>query len=412
MLKKIAYFAVLTSLIIAGSFSIDLGFANLSIFRILIIILAIALTITSFKSDRDVIILNNNKNRLSIEIMIIWLGYALLTIFWVKDYSIWFKEVYFLGIGIICIIIFCNVFKNSDDILICFRIIAIMIIIHNIIGWSEVITGNYLFLNSNLIYYAKVKYPVSMFGNTNDFATFLMMSVFFLYICIMNSKYLVFKSICAVTLLSSVALLIFTNSRANWVGLILGFTAFAILMMKNKKMRLLAFLIALVICMVIIFNIDLLSNYINLAIKKTDLNTSNNSVLIRINLLKNGAAFLTKTYWLGTGAGNSVYWMEHYSIYNTLGIASMHNWWMEILTNYGIFIFLLYIIFYFNLIKTFYKRYLASNNKIDRTLSLGIICCLIGYLLGGISSSSNIDTEWLWVFWAIAIAYQGIGDTI
>lgn len=43
---------------------------------------------------------------------------------------------------------------------------------------------------------------------------------------------------------------------------------------------------------------------------------------------------------------------------------------------------------------------------VRRTQSLWIAVCMVGFVMGGVSSSSNISTEWLWSFWAIAIAYQ------
>jgi len=412
MVKKITYFSVAASLISASVLSINLGFMQLSVFRIIIIALTLLLILKSFNSSDSGILINNTRNRLSIEVMIIWLLYAILSAIWVKDYSLWIKDVYFLTLGVICIIIFSNTFKTSNDILICFRIIAIMIIVHNLFGWYEIFTGNYLFFNNNQEFYARLKYPVSMFGNTNDFATFLMISIFILYICIANSKYILIKAIYLTTLFSSSLLLFLTNSRANIIGLILAFAAFIMLLLKNNRMRIIIFLLVLLLCFIVIINLDFIIDTVNTAFEKLDLNTDDNSVSIRVNLIKNGAYFLTKTFWMGTGAGNTEFWMSNYGIFNTSGITNMHNWWMEILSEYGVIIFSLYLVFYIGLFKSLYNRYKFSANKTDITISLGILCCLAGYIIGGVSSSSNMDSEWLWTFWAIVIAYQGCNYNI
>ena len=78
-------------------------------------------------------------------------------------------------------------------------------------------TGNYLFLSvERATRYARNKYPVSMFGNTNDFATFMLFSVFITYICAMNTKRLIAKLLYLITMLSSVSLLIISGSRAKY----------------------------------------------------------------------------------------------------------------------------------------------------------------------------------------------------
>jgi len=33
---------------------------------------------------------------------------------------------------------------------------------------------------------------------------------------------------------------------------------------------------------------------------------------------------------------------------------------------------------------------------------------MVGFVIGSVSSSSNINNEWLWVYWGIAVAYQGM----
>jgi teichuronic acid biosynthesis protein TuaE len=100
--------------------------------------------------------------------------------------------------------------------------------------------------------------------------------------------------------------------------------------------------------------------------------------------------------------------MLNRSIYDTQGIVNMHNWWMEILVGYGIIVFIMYIIFFCKLLIHLIKKYKLSRNRIDYSVSLGMIFSMTGFIIGSTSSSSNLNSEWLWVFWAIVIAYQGI----
>ncbi len=91
----------------------------------------------------------------------------------------------------------------------------------------------------------------------------------------------------------------------------------------------------------------------------------------------------------------------------------MHNWWVEILVAYGgALIFVLYVIFYVNLWLSMYRTYRDSSCSKDRSISIGIMCCMAGYVIGSVSASSNISVEWLWSFWGgLCIVYQGITST-
>ena len=55
----------------------------------------------------------------------------------------------------------------------------------------------------------------------------------------------------------------------------------------------------------------------------------------------------------------------------------------------------------------FLRKYKFSKDKVDRFMSLGIMCFMVGFVIGSMSSSSNIGSQWLWVFWGVAVAYQG-----
>jgi len=413
MMKKMAYLSVLTSLISASVISLDLGVFQLSIFRVIIILMVFAMIVRMLKTNEKVSLKENSENRYSISVMLIWLVYSVMTLGWVKDYGGWFKAVYFIALGFMCIIIFSKIFKKSDDILTCFRILSVMIIIHNIIGWYEISTGNYMFMTAERsLKFARYNNPVSIFYNTNDFATFLFMSIFITYVCAVNSKKVIGKCVFIGTMISSTYLLIMTGSRANILGIILAFIVFVYLSMRNKRGRrtILIILISLfgfiLLMPIALNNLFLLINQ-NLYFR---FSADVSSDVARINLIKNGFTFLINTFGFGTGAGNIEYWMDNYGTYNTFGLTNMHNWWMEILTGYGIIVFLLYITFYIKLFQSLYRKYKISKDKIDTSISLCIMCCLAGFTIGATSSSSNISSEWLWVFFGISIVYQGISS--
>ncbi len=69
-----------------------------------------------------------------------------------------------------------------------------------------------------------------------------------------------------------------------------------------------------------------------------------------------------KTFGFGVGIGNVEYWMENFRVYETFGILNVHNWWVEILVNFGIFIFVRYVLFYSSLVRSIYRIYRFKVN--------------------------------------------------
>jgi len=411
MRKYIVFLAVISSLINASVVSINVGMFQLSLFRALIIFITMIMIIDMLFTNKG-ISLGKKQNSYSIKFMLTWFLYAFFTLGWIKDYNSWVKALYFLGLGFLCGVIFNKYLRNKFDILTAFRLMVVMIIFHNIMGWYEIITGNYLFLSLEKVsQYARNNYPVSTFGNTNDFATFLLFSVFITYICAMNTRWIIIKLIYIATIISSASLLIMSGSRANMLGLILAAAFFVFFSIQNKRTRCTLLIILLSLFIILLFNPELITNSFYIINEKLYFRFSESrSDMIRLNLIKNGFIFLIETFGFGTGAGNIEYWMTNYGVYDTGKIENIHNWWMEILVGYGLVIFIMYIIFYVKLFSSAYKKFKRSKDKVDISISLGIMCCMIGYVIGSISSSSNIKSEWLWVFWGIAIAYQGMSE--
>jgi teichuronic acid biosynthesis protein TuaE len=413
MIKKLAYLSILASLIGANVISIDFNVFQLSLFRMSIFFITVAIIIQKLFNGGSIKLLRNRKNGYSIKFMLIWLVYSIITLAWVQNYGDWFRTVYFICIGVICVIIYDKYFTSDEDILNAFRALSIMSIIHNCFGWYEIITGNYLFLSSDrIIKYTRYHYPVSMFNNTNNFALFMLFSVFISYVCMVNAKGKIMKFIYIITIISSVCLILSTNSRANLLGLIIGLIVFVFLSITQKKWRypiliLLSILLIVTIILPGVFNniLYVVNKYLTI-----DLSADKGSDFVRLNLIKNGFIFLYRTCGFGTGAGNIEHWMSNYGVYYTSDVLNIHNWWMEILVNFGVFIFALYLIFYIKLIIDMLHKYKINNNKMNKTLSISFISCMAAYIIGSISASSNISAEWLWVFWALAIAYQGINQ--
>lgn len=410
MMKRLVYFMIAVSIIGAGTLSVSLGSFQLSVYRAMLILLFATIMLADVICKKNSVKFSKD-NRYSLLFFAFWFVYALLSVAWVKDYSAWFKTVFFIGSGVVGLIVVSYYLRSKQDILHAFQAFVPMILFHNIVGWNEWATGRYLFLKgAQVLTYQRVRYPVSTFGNTNDFALFLMFSCFVLYVCFMNSKRKLLRFAYIAIMASSVALLFLTKSRACLLGLIIGAGLLIFISMKRKELSRVVFALLALLVLVSIIKQDWITNVVEkVATMLTfDFSQQSGSELVRINLIKNGFEFLFNTFGFGTGAGNVEYWMENYAVHNVATVYNIHNWWMEVLVGFGLIVFVGYFIFYVNLMHSMWKRFKKSQDRIDAVLSAGILSIMVAYIIGGISSSSNMNAEWLWVFWAIAIAYQGV----
>lgn len=411
-MKILVYFMIAASLIGAGNFSLSVGSFQLSVYRSLLIVLFLTVILEDIKRKK-ISLHYGRSNHYSVVFITFWLIYALLSVTWVKDYSAWFKAVFFVGSGFMVMIVLLYYFRTKEDLLHAFWAFLPFIIFHNIVGWYEWITGRYLFLQgARVLTYQRVQYPVSTFGNTNDYGLFLLFSCFILFICLMNSrkKLLCFSYIAVI--LSSVVLVYLTKSRASLLGLLLG-AGFLLLVSVRKKEFGRVFLSALLMLLfACVIKPDLITNVVSKVdtMLTFDFSQQAGSEFVRINLIKNGLVFLMSTIGFGTGAGNIEYWMEHYAVYDVVTVYNIHNWWLEVLVSFGIFIFTGYLVFYVKLMLSMWTRFRHSNDKVNVTMAIGILSIMVAYIIASISSSSVMNSEWLWVFWGMVIAYQGISD--
>lgn len=411
-MKNIVYTTILASLIGTSVISVKVGDYRLSPFRFLIIILVGAL-LKELVTRKKPVTIGTIQEQPAILFLLIWLIYAIISGLWVRDYAAWLRAVNFIGLGFVAAVIMTRYLTTRYDILVAFRLMSGMILVHNLMGWFEVMTGHYFFLaQTNLLIYARKRHPVSSFGNTNDFAIFLLFSIFILSICLINSsKFILSKVFYVILLVSTLGLLYFTDSRASILGLLSGVLVLVYYLLKNRKHRWLyaGGFVGIIISLLIVLK-QRPNNFRGLT-KFVNFRPSEGVENIRITLLRNGFDFLKKTYGLGTGTGNVEYWMAHHAPFNTSGILNMHNWWMEILASYGIIIFILYLKCYYQVFKRTAAIYDQSTSRLDGSVCLGIVCMLGSFVLGSMGSSSLFSNEWLWIIGGIIISNQMISST-
>jgi len=340
------------------------------------------------------------------------LVYAALSLSWAISKEVAIRNVIFLFMGVSVIFFSTYYFRRKKDLQILYNLWLAVFGILILVGFWEHLTGQHLPV-SGYFHEMRIRYkfaPTGAFKNPNDYATFLALSIpfglgIFRY---GHKKYIRFYGLCSI--LGAFYLIVAVGSRANIIAVLFElFFIFVFLLNLGRKLKL---VITVGICIVILFMFlpgplqaffSQITGELNSIVSQTEQITS--SVGVRMNLVRNGLLFVYSTVGFGVGAGNSEYYMANFSQYNTAGVTDPHNWWLEILVNYGIFVFIGYVIFYMGIIRNLWKIYRIKQTREEKMICEALLVSLVGFFFASISSSSIMAFKPQWLLFAFALTY-------
>lgn len=415
-MKKLIYFLVFSVFLGTQIFALNIGF-KLSMYRILFLLVFSLCIVMFFNNDQRLRFYSGKLSSSYASFYLFWLFYSLISVAWSQSITGWLKANIFIGIGVFTILFIHLFMKEKKDILNLFKSLAAGVSLHVILGLFEILTGRYIWANDYFMtkyrpQYASVlnRYPISIYANHNDYATVLLMGSFIFIFMIRHTKKITIKSWYFIMLLSSIFLINQTESRANLLALYIGISVMGIVYFSSiiRKKWLISGTIGVIVLSLfgIIASSNLREKILSVIYMiKGNVVYDGSSNMTRMNLIKNGFYFLRETFGFGVGAGNIEHVMQSNPPYQIGTIIHMHNWWMEILTGYGIIIFALYLIVYFSMMRRAYTYYRHSRDSFIRKASLSIIGYLSAFVLSSISSATNIINEWQWIVFGVIIAF-------
>lgn len=276
------------------------------------------------------------------------------------------------------------------------RAIVDALFIQLLIGMYEITNHTYLFETGRVARRLYGNVAISMFHNSNDFATFTVTILPLAIYLLIKSKKLVFK----IYYLFIVAVDVFLSLRSESRGAILGMifmtaTLLFLFFRKSKRNKQIGVFSSLIGIVLIILS-STVRKMISIAVAAVLYDQSGVSNDIRTNLIKNGFYFLKETYGFGVGAGNLYQWLSDRAIYPIGQILFIHNWYLEIAVTFGIFMFVLYMIFYLKILISFLKGFNMENGF--WTAENALFVSIVAFSIVCISSSSNVYSEWVWMY--------------
>ena len=404
----------------SGIFGVSIWAYQVSRFQIfpyrLLILLVWVFFIISIIAKKGTLDLKSIKVKAFGLFLLIWFIYSLLSITWSIEKFAAIRSVTFLFLSFSVISFSVVFFDSVDDLYIVTIIWLVVLGVTLFIGISETIDG--YDLTGSRFYLPDISFsaiaPRAFFGNPNNFATFLTLSTplvlsFFFF----SRKYhrIVFLFI----FLASLYVMILTGSRLNYLALLLiivYFIAIAILSRRIKiefNILIIGSLLLLLVFRGRIFQ-EMGSLLYSFQSLMAEIAEPTRSIGIRINLIRNGFSFLLSTWGFGVGAGNFESWMQTRALYSTRNIINPHNWYLEVLANYGILIFVGYLVFYWSMLKKTYQILRTHwNNPKMRLIGVAVLGSLIGFLLASMSPSYVIAFRPQWLIFGLGLSYINIG---
>jgi teichuronic acid biosynthesis protein TuaE len=286
------------------------------------------------------------------------------------------------------------------------------------IGLWEITTGHHL-STSGLVhyvnpypwssYYERIRYfPTAVFYNTNDFAAFLSLCVPFLIVWIKYNQRLRDRVLGVGLLLASLFVLLHTESRSSYLAISLGLIFWVVVLLKTRGKIVVAVTAILMIVALLIAEPSQVTRLYNSVVGQFGgLGLANASVAVRWLLILNALRSVVITFGFGLGAGNVEIYLKNYARYNlyyTGGVTNLHNWWLEILADYGILIFIGIILFYLRIILNLYKVFRETEIKEQRMLAEALLPGLVGFSIAAVSTSSLFGVNQMWMYFGFALA--------
>ncbi|MCX6833657.1 MAG: O-antigen ligase family protein, partial [candidate division Zixibacteria bacterium] len=340
---------------------------------------------------------------------LIWLGYATLSLVWAGDRLAAMREIVFLFMGVSLILLVVFYFNDIKDLTRFFDLWILVLAAMICVGLWEYATGSHLIV-STLAHAERItRAPTAVFGNQNDYATYLVLSIPFLISFVRYSRQYHKRLLGVAMLIASIFLLVATLSRANYIAIAAGaaFWFFFLLRARGKIKT------SVVICLFVLLAfaaaqgtmVRTIGNQLQTVTAELSQHTELNSIQVRLNLARNCLGFLVDSGGFGVGAGNTEYHMENFQVYDTGGIVNAHNWWLEILTNYGLFIFAGYMLFYLGILISLLRVSRTLKDHREKMLCEALLVATVVFPIAAFSSSTIMAQQTPWLFFAFLLGF-------
>lgn len=246
---------------------------------------------------------------------------------------------------------------------------------------------------------------LSTFGNPNNYAAFLLLAAPFLVWSHASSRRRWARVFYAACMLSLPALLFLTASRVALLGLVaeLGTLWF---LSRRYRGRILVYVGLLGVAGLLAFRLVGVEPRMLMELSALIGGVGEGgSIARRWNLLLSGLWLLAASWGLGVGPGGFVVLLRRGAVpFDTGGLADPHNFWIEVLSQYGLPVFICFVAWITYLAVQVWRklgRSVADPEELGtRRVAETVLVGLAGYFFAAVANSSYMMQSTNWMFWA------------
>lgn len=424
-MKKLLYNLLIISTILGYYIHLP-GAKGIYLFHVIFSLYIMRLVLKTLK--RGSIGLNTKGLRNYYLFFLVWSIHIFVSIIWIEslEYYLQYLVIYYL----MFILMFITVAENStlSELRSSVNILSKMYLLTIFIGVLEFSTSFRLpgspytrdysgIFGQHVINYIQTV-PTAFFHNPNNFGTFITLGVAFLVSYLFYSNRTIVRLKYMILIVVSIIVLIFTDSRANYFAVILIFLSMILIylfknnVIKNIKLSyklLLMGVLAIALIFVLSrssFNlpqqVDQMVGIFEWALS-LDFTEGGGSITARTTIALDIIRLIAEKPF-GVGTGNVQFYLETYGTHSR--IINPHNWWLELVADFGIFFLVIYVFFYISLIKQLFLYVIRKNNNdYDlQKIALGCLLAQISFIIGSVSPSSVVYFMPYWVLNGLSLA--------
>jgi teichuronic acid biosynthesis protein TuaE len=253
----------------------------------------------------------------------------------------------------------------------------------------------------------------SLFGNQNNFAAFLSISLPYFAVLPIVFRDLRLR---AVGFVGGGAALLFILLAGSKSGLLsAGFVVLGLLVLvgsdRNSRGRLLV--AGAIAAMAVVLVVPILAGSgpvklnqrtvtkLNFNVLRSQIQNNQGSGGVRGALLSDGLSIVAQTNGLGVGAGNAETRVR--ALVDSPSVANLHNWWLEVLVDDGIVGLGLYLLFFLTLLRGQARAARRTRDPFVRYMCLAGALSLIGWIIGSVGPSTAIHFAPMWIMFGLGM---------
>jgi len=401
---------------VLGSAAAWPGFRTLSAFRILYVALSIGAVCWLLLKRRLPI---NIRVAPFIWFLAFWVAWSLASLLWAADKAEGIRQSIFLVMMVSLSGGAAVAINNARSLRVALLLLGLLLGVALGIGLLE-ITTDFRLPTSGLVGLPE-RYQwaaTSFFYNQNDFATYLALWLPVLLAVPFFTQRPASLLAAALCSLGSALCLLYTGSRANLLAFLLMIPSLLLVLAlrrgtgsKRWQWVLGVVLITAVACTIYLGTISSLPilqppeigvQHWQFATLGAEMEAGVGSGGNRMQLLRGGLAVTLDSRLLGVGPGNADYHLRRIPGLETA--YNLHNWWLEVLVNGGVLVFVGYVIFYASLLYALFRAATRSGDGLLAFTATALFAALIGYTLGALAPSSAIHFTPMWIHFGLGLA--------